>query len=71
MLCTAYNERVYYFVVAAAKQRKIIPVIYKPITELSILSGINACDRTKVLEDQWFWDNLVRSLTEKNSSRTF
>ena len=47
---------------AAARNQKIIPVIYKSITKPNILSGINPCDRTRVLDDEWFWRNLIRSL---------
>lgn len=47
---------------AASRFRKIIPVIYKRISEANILAGYNACDRTRVLEDEWFWNNMVRSL---------
>lgn len=52
----------YYYKLLAASRQKVIPVIYKTITENNILSGINACDRTRVLDDEWFWNNLVRAL---------
>ncbi|XP_076812794.1 myeloid differentiation primary response protein MyD88-like [Clavelina lepadiformis] len=49
----------------AARQQKVIPVIYKRITaKTNILSALSACDRTRVLEDQWFWDSLQRTLTQ-------
>nr|CAB3264104.1 myeloid differentiation primary response protein MyD88 [Phallusia mammillata] len=46
----------------ASRMQKIIPVIYKTITEPNILGGYNACDRTRVLEDSWFWNNVIKSL---------
>uniref|UniRef100_H2Y9A8 TIR domain-containing protein n=1 Tax=Ciona savignyi TaxID=51511 RepID=H2Y9A8_CIOSA len=46
----------------ASRGKKIIPVIYKKLTEPNVLGGINPCDRTRVLEDSWFWNNIIRSL---------
>nr|XP_002121702.5 myeloid differentiation primary response protein MyD88 [Ciona intestinalis] len=45
-----------------SKGKKIIPVIYKKITEPNLLAGINPCNRTRVLEDSWFWNSVIRSL---------